>query len=124
MDSRDPKLTALMFNECINARDLDGLSALMTDDHTFIDREDGRHGGKDRMTKGWQTFFEEYPQYRNTFLRVESMGDLVVILGYAEWTTDGDRDHVIWTAAVRDDLIAEWRVYEDTEQNRRQLALL
>jgi hypothetical protein len=52
------------------------------------------------------------------------MGDLVVILGYAEWTTDGDRDHVIWTAAVRDDLIAEWRVYEDTEQNRRQLALL
>jgi ketosteroid isomerase-like protein len=55
VDSRDPKLTALMFNECINARDLDGLSALMTDDHTFIDREDGRHGGKDRMTKGWQT---------------------------------------------------------------------
>ena len=117
-------LTALMFNERINSRDLDGLSALMTDDHTFIDREDGRHGGKDHMTKGWQTFFEGYPEYRNTFLRVESISDLVVILGFAEWTTGGDRDHVIWTAVVRHDLIAEWRVYEDTEQNRRQLALL
>ena len=124
MNSRDPKLTALMFNECINARDLDGLSALMTDDHTFVDRDDTRHGGKDRMTKGWETFFAAYPEYRNTFLRVESIGDLVVILGYAEWTTGGDRDHVIWTAVVRDDLIAEWRVCEDTEQNRRQLSLL
>lgn len=123
MNSRDPKLTALMFNECINSRDLDGLSALMTDDHAFIDREGGRHCGKDHMTEGWQTFFEEFPEYRNIFLRVESIGDQVVILGYAEWTTGGDRDHVIWTAVVRDDLIAEWRVYEDTEKNRRQLAL-
>ena len=122
MSSRDPKLTALMFNECINARDLDGLSALMTGDHTFIDREGGRHAGKDRMTEGWRTFFEEFPEYRNTFLKVESTGDRVVIFGYAEWTAGGDRDQVIWTAAVRHDLIEEWRVYEDTEQNRRQLA--
>lgn len=86
MNSRDPKLTALMFNERINARDVEGLSALMTDDHRFVDREGGRHAGKDRMTEGWQTFFE------------------------------------IWTAVVLDDLIAEWRVYEDTEHNRRRLA--
>lgn len=124
MNSRDPKLTALLFNERINARDLGGLSALMTDDHTFIDREEGRHHGKDRMTEGWRTFFEQFPEYRNTFVRVESVGDLVVILGYAEWTTGGDRDHAIWTAVVRDDLVADWRVCEDTESNRRQLGLL
>lgn len=124
MSSRDPKLTALLFNERINARDLDGLSALMTEDHTFIDREEGRHRGKDRMTEGWRTFFEEFPEYRNTFLRVESIDDLVVILGYAEWAGGGDRDHVIWTAVVRDGLVAVWRVYEDTEGNRRQLGLL
>jgi hypothetical protein len=121
MNERDPKLTALLFNERINAHDVDGLSALMTDEHTFIDREDRRDGGKDRMAKGWRAFFEQFPEYRNTFLRVESVDDRVVILGYAEWTVGGDRDHVIWTGVVRDDLIAEWRVYEDTEQNRRQL---
>ena len=81
MSSRDPELTALMFNEHINARDLDGLSALMTDDHTFIDREGGRHGGKDHMTEGWRTFFEQFPEYRNTFLRVESPLRAASLLG-------------------------------------------
>jgi hypothetical protein len=39
VNSRDPKLTALMFNECINGRDIVRLSGLMTEDHCFIDRK-------------------------------------------------------------------------------------
>lgn len=39
MNSKDPKLVALQFNECINNQDLNGLALLMTDDHAFIDRE-------------------------------------------------------------------------------------
>ena len=31
------ELAAMRFNEMINARDVDGLGALMTDDHTFVD---------------------------------------------------------------------------------------
>lgn len=38
MNTKDPKLIALQFNECINKQDIKGLSSLMTDDHTFIDR--------------------------------------------------------------------------------------
>jgi len=123
LNRRDPKLTALMFNECINARDLEGLAALMTEDHAFVDRDDDRHEGKDYMSKGWKSFFGEFPEYRNTFLRIQSVDDLVVLLGYAEWTTGGERDHVIWTATIRDDLVAEWRVLEDTEANRGPLGL-
>lgn len=123
MNRRDPKLTALLFNECINARDLEGLAALMADDHAFVDRDDGRHAGKDHMTRGWKSFFAEFPEYRNTFSRIESVDDRVVVRGYAEWTAGGERDHVIWTATIRDDLVAEWRVLEDTEANRERLGL-
>lgn len=123
MNTRDPKQTALMFNECINARDLEGLVALMSDDHTFIDRDDGRHEGKDRMSRGWREFFDEFPDYRNTFVRVQSREDLVVVLGYAEWKAGGEPDHVIWTATIRDDLVAAWRVLRDTEANRELLGL-
>jgi ketosteroid isomerase-like protein len=123
VNRRDPKLTALLFNECVNTRDLEGLAALMTDDHAFVDRDDGRHAGKDHMTTGWKSFFGEFPDYRNTFSRIQSVNDLVVVRGYAEWTAGGERDHVIWTATIRDDLVAEWRVLEDTEANRRLLGL-
>lgn len=123
MNQRDPKLTVLLFNECINARDLHGLTALMTDDHAFVDREGGRHAGKDRMSQGWGDFFGQFPDYRNTFTRLQSSGPLVAVLGYAEWTSGGEPDHVIWSAEIRDDLVAEWRVFEDNEANRESNGL-
>jgi hypothetical protein len=39
MDAFDVMMVALRFNERINALDLEGLSSLMTSDHTFIDRD-------------------------------------------------------------------------------------
>ena len=123
MNKRDPMLTALMFNECINARDHEGLIALMSDDHAFIDRDDDRHEGKDRMSRGWREFFDEFPDYRNTFVRVQTCGNLVVVLGYAEWEAGGEPDHVLWTATIRNDLVAEWRVLIDTQANRELLGL-
>ncbi len=38
MNLKDPKLTALQFNEYINNQDIQGLTNLMTKDHLFIDR--------------------------------------------------------------------------------------
>ncbi len=109
----DPKLTALQFNECINRQDICGLSSLMTDDHTFIDRKGEVVAGKEAMTKGWIDFFGSFPEYRNTFLRVESHGDLVVLYGYATWEKGAAPDHAIWKATIENDLVAEWRIYEE-----------
>jgi ketosteroid isomerase-like protein len=58
MNTRDPKLTALQFNEYINKQDIKGLSHLMTENHTFIDREGKVDKGKRSMIKGWMEFFE------------------------------------------------------------------
>ena len=109
MNSVDPKLTALQFNECINRQDIDGLSGLMTEGHTFIDRQDHVDRGKETMTAGWIGFFKSFPDYRNTFDSVHSHGDLVVLYGYATWEEGADPDYAIWTATIQDDLVAEWQ---------------
>jgi ketosteroid isomerase-like protein len=123
MNTRDPKLTALQFNEYINDQDVEGLASLMTEDHTFIDRKGKVDEGKETMTKGWIEFFETFPEYRNTFSRVESRDDLVILLGYATWHKGDALDHAIWTARIRDDLVAEWRIYPDTEESRSAIEL-
>jgi len=124
MNSKDPKLTALQFNEYINNQDIKGLSNLMTEDHTFIDREGGVFKGKESMTKGWMDFFNQFPDYRNIFTRVESRDNLVIIIGYAIWSKESSEDHVIWTAKIEDDLVAEWRIYVDTEENRKKFDII
>ena len=124
MNSVDPKLTALQFNEYINRQELDGLSSLMKEGHTFVDRKGQVDRGKDTMIKGWTDFFRSFPDYKNTFHRVESQGSLVVLYGYATWEKGADPDYAIWTAVIEDDLVAEWRIYEDTEENKRRFNLL
>lgn len=124
MNSIDPKLTALQFNECINKQDIDGLSSLMTEDHVFADRAGKGDKGKESMTKGWKGFFDMFPEYENTFIRVQSQDDFVVIYGYAIWKKGTERDYVIWTAKIENDLVAEWRIYKDTEENKKKFNLL
>jgi ketosteroid isomerase-like protein len=72
MHRRDPKLIALQFNEFINEQNVEGLSSLMTEDHTFVDRHGEVDQGKESMTRGWKLFFKQFPEYRNDFSRVES----------------------------------------------------
>lgn len=124
MNAKDPKLIALQFNEFINNQDLAGLASLMTDDHAFIDRDGKAHGPKQVMLDGWKDFFKMFPGYRNTFIRVESRDNLVVVLGYAYWSEQQAYDPVIWTATIVSDLVREWRVYADTETNRRVFNLI
>ena len=95
MNARDPKLTALQFNDCINNRDIRGLASLMSEDYTFIDREDVATKGKESMTKGWIEFFKTFPKYKNNFSQVESRGNLVILVGYAYWSENNKYDPAI-----------------------------
>ncbi len=77
-------MVALRFNERINQRDLDGLVQLMTDDHTFIDKLGEISNGKDVMKEGWRNFFNDYPDYRNIFIRTQVVeDDFVIMMGYS-----------------------------------------
>ena len=124
MGERDPKLIVLLFNECINNQDVDGLSRMMTADHTFIDSSDEIHSGKDLMIDGWIDFFKQYLDYQNHFTHIESRGNLVLIIGYSTCSYDPLDGPALWTARIEDDLVAEWRVYLDTIENRKKLQLI
>ncbi len=121
MSNDHQKTIALQFNECINSRDLDGLAALMTDDHTFIDAANNPVHGREHVVEAWNGFFALFPDYRNIFERVESRNQLVAILGRSTCSEPQLDGPALWTAKVRDDKVAEWRVYTDTVDNRKAL---
>lgn len=123
MNTKDPKLTALQFNEYINRQDIKGLNSLMTEDYTFIDRANEVTRGKDVMIKGWLEFFKTYPEYKNTFTRIDSDDELVILIGYAYWSKKEPHDPAIWTARIKNDRVAEWRIYENTKKNRKKFKI-
>lgn len=123
MTEDEQKSIALHFNECINHRDLQGLATLMTDDHTFIDKANQAVHGKEHMVEAWQGFFARFPDYMNIFERVESRNHLVTISGYSTCSEKQLDGPALWTAKLRGEKVAEWRVYHDTPENRKMLSL-
>jgi ketosteroid isomerase-like protein len=112
---------ALQFNDCINSRDLDRLAALMTDDHTFTDSASASVHGKERVVEAWRGFFALFPDYRNIFKRIEARDQLVAIMGRSTCSEPQLDGPALWTAKIRGDQVAEWRVYTDTPANRTAL---
>jgi ketosteroid isomerase-like protein len=120
----------LQFVDRINARDIDGIVALMTDDHRFTDSLGAQTVGCEKMRHGWEEYFRMVPDYRIEVRETLSDGPVVVLLGLARgtWTRDGTLDPenawqtpAAWRAVVRDERVAEWQVYADNEPIRRIL---
>lgn len=110
------------FNNAINEGNVELLSSLMTEDHTFIDAGGAAHSGVKEMTEGWKDFFRMFPDYKNNFESILQDGNLVVALGTACGTYNGNRglipeNRIEWTAAwkaiVENDKIKLWQVYAD-----------
>jgi ketosteroid isomerase-like protein len=116
--------TVLAFNDAITRRDLASLSSLMTDDHAFIDAETNVFSGKDEVLNAWKGFFEAFPDYRNVWARVASADRLVIAMGRSVCASEPQLDgRAIWTAKTRGEQVSEWRVYEDTLDNRIRLGI-
>jgi len=109
------------FNDCITRRDLDGLSNLMTDGHVFVDAAGSVISGKARCLAVWKDFFAAFPNYKNIFNDVRPVGDTVVMIGRSSCSDSRLAGPALWTAKVAEGRIAEWRVYEDTPEDRTML---
>ena len=110
------------FNNAINEGNVELLSSLMAEDYTFIDAGGAAHSGVKEMTEGWRDFFRMFPDYKNNFESILQDGNLVVALGTASGTYNGNRglvpeNRIKWTAAwkaiVENDKIKLWQVYAD-----------
>ena len=116
---------ALAFNDAITRGDLEALAGLMTDDHTFIDSAGTVLSGRDAVLEAWRGFFEAFPGYRNVWDEPATRGDVLIATGRSVCANEPRLDGAaIWQATVRGDRVAEWRVYEDTRENRTALGLV
>lgn len=118
---------ALKFVEYINAQNVDELTKLMTEDHSFTDITGSVEKGRETMRKAWSEYFTMYPQYTIYISQIFVVDTTVVLIG----RTTGSHlklppqkefhDTVIWTAIIKNGLVAEWQIYEDTAENKKAL---
>ncbi|HXY07360.1 MAG TPA: nuclear transport factor 2 family protein [Terriglobales bacterium] len=114
----------LEFVNRINRHDVSGLVALMTEDHTFVDGLGQAVHGRQRMEKGWLSYFGWFPDYLIKVDEILSQGNVVGLFGTAEGTflVNGkllEENHwkipAAWKAVLRGERVSEWCVYADNE---------
>ena len=122
MNKADPKTIVLQFNDYINNQDIDGLSSMMTDDHTLIAHGDAVPG-KELSLGAWGRFFEACPDYINHFERLVSKGEFVAVIGHSTCSHEVLNGPALWAVKVKGDKVVEWNVMSDTPENRESLGI-
>jgi hypothetical protein len=107
----------------INEHDVDGLTAILTEDHRFIDSLGSVFLGRETLRIGWSDYFRLVSNYRITVDEFADAGSSLLLAGSVEGRSAGVEWKVpaAWRAVVRDGLIAEWQVYVDNEPLRASL---
>ncbi len=121
---------ALRFVKRINAHDVEGLVALMTTGHVFVDSL-GNKVSRPSIETGWKQYFEMVPDYWIRIDRTLSDKGTLILLGRAggtfvpnggemrpdnKWETSA-----AWIAEIRRGKISEWRIYCDNEPIREKM---
>jgi ketosteroid isomerase-like protein len=110
----------LAFIDRINAHDVEGLGALMSDDHIFIDAHGNEVSGKEKMIAGWHGYFEWFPDYFIEITDVFEDGDNFALFGFAGGSFKGKQSEswrlpAAWKAIVTDGRVKLWQVFADTK---------
>jgi ketosteroid isomerase-like protein len=130
MDSQRPVTIVLRFIDRVNAGDVDGMCALMTENQVFVDALGNRVEGREKLRAGWKSYLRLFPDYRISHEEVFEDHDAVAVFGSASGTfaVEGKlpkENHweipAAWKAVVRNGLITEWRVYCDNQPARKLL---
>jgi ketosteroid isomerase-like protein len=125
MRDPEPKQVLLSFIDRINEHDTEGLAALMTDDHVFIDSLGRSVRSRLEMRRAWQAYFQLFPDYRIVVEEIFERSGVFAIFGTASGTYSAGlkvtpESHweipAAWRAVIRVDRLAEWRVYADNYQ--------
>jgi ketosteroid isomerase-like protein len=121
---------AIRFVQRINAHDKEGLVALMTPSHIFIDSL-GYSTRRPEIEDGWRQYFEMVPDYWVRIDRAFSQGDTSVLVGEAggTYTPKGGamkrenkwKTPAVWTAKIEGEEVVEWRIYSDNEPIREKM---
>jgi ketosteroid isomerase-like protein len=121
---------ARRFVDRINAHDVEGLVALMTGDHVFVDSL-GNRSPRPEIESGWGHYFKMVPDYWVRIDKTISDGDTAILLGEAGGTYTAEHrvakpedmwhTPAVWVARVVGTKVAEWRIYADNEPIRARM---
>jgi ketosteroid isomerase-like protein len=123
--------TVEAFVKQINAHNVDGIAALMTEDHVFTNAYGNVYCGREEMEAGWVGYFSMFPDFRISVEEMIQDNDTVAVFGTASGTyfaheqmLDKNRWEIpaAWRAVIKNGLIAEWRVYTDFAPVRQIIA--
>jgi hypothetical protein len=121
---------ARRFVERINEHDAEGLIALMTAGHSFVDSL-GARSTRPAIEEGWRQYFDMVPDYWIRIDQTFSDERISVLIGEAggtyvpqggkarrvnKWETPA-----VWVAQIEGQKVAEWRVYSDNEPIRARM---
>ena len=116
------KETVLAFVKAINDHDVDNIYDLMPEDHVFIDGYGEKHVGKNGMKKGWQNYYQMFPDYIIEITDFFEHKSVFGLFGYASGTYKNIKNKSIsnfwkttaaWKAIVKNKKIKHWQVYCD-----------
>jgi predicted enzyme related to lactoylglutathione lyase/ketosteroid isomerase-like protein len=125
----DAAAIARAFVARINERDVEGLAALMAEDHRFVDATGVAHVGRDAMRAGWVEYFACFPDYAIEVEDVIAREALASVIGWASGSFRGAggaaawRIPAAWRAEIRNGKLFEWRIYCDVEPMLRSMGL-
>lgn len=116
--------TVLRFMDAINARNVDKVAEMMTEDHAFIDSLGQAIRGREKMRSAWRGYYAFCPDYWVSHEELLERGNLVAVFGVAGGTIAANgklppenkwRIPAAWYALVEGGLVKEWRVYADNK---------
>jgi len=117
------KQIVLDFIDAINDHNVDGICALMTDDHKFIDSQGNEVVGKEKMRAGWIGYFQLFPDYKVEATDFFHSHNTVAAFGFASGTFQRGKDRkenhwhlpASWRAVIKNGKIRLWQVYADAK---------
>lgn len=116
------KQTALNFIDAVNAHDPEKIIQLMTDDHIFIDAY-GSIQTKKEMERGWQGYFEWFPDYLIEISEIIETENTIAVFGFASGAYHGEKEKdgrfwrlpAAWRVVVENGKVKVWQVYCDSK---------
>ena len=110
---------SLQFVEAINEHNVKRIIELMTEDHEFIDTWN-RKESKKEMIKGWENYFEWFPDYHIEILEYFKSNISIGLLGFASGSYKGDKTlywkiPAFWKIIVEKEKVKLWQVIADSK---------
>ena len=127
-----PKAVQVVLNfvEKINQGDVNGISAMLSSDTTFVDLGGKVERGKKQIIDFWQGYLSANPNYQIYIHRILLNQIGVILVGHTTGShlklpdeTEFQEEGLIWVVGVSHDLIASWQLYQDTVENELTLEM-